>query len=127
MRQVAFLTLFLLGSLNAASLSALHIDAAQSHAALCAPQLPAPDCHADLPHEHEATHAGEESLFEYIFGQSREAGLAIVMILALLYSSATLLIAPTLFWAQKLCTVAPIPICCDPAALRHSRAPPFPL
>jgi len=72
-RRAAFVTLFFLGSLNAASLSALHIDLPQSHSVQCEPASPRFDCHADLPHEHDAAHAGEESLFEYIFEVSREA------------------------------------------------------
>ncbi|MFZ5629103.1 MAG: hypothetical protein ACOY5B_08225 [Spirochaetota bacterium] len=73
MRKAAFTTLFFLGSLNAASLSSLHVDQPQSHAVQCEPASARPDCHADLPHEHDATHAGEESLFEHIFQVSREA------------------------------------------------------
>ncbi len=72
-RKAAFITLVVLGSLNAASLSALHIDQPQSHNIQCEPATARSDCHADLPHEHDAAHAGEESLFEHIFQMSREA------------------------------------------------------
>lgn len=127
MRQIAFLTLFFLGSLNAASFSALHIDTAQSHAVVCTSELPAADCHANIPHEHDSTHAGEESLFEYIFGQSREVGLSLVIILALLCNIIAIPIALTTFWTQKLRTALPTLSTYVVTALHYSRAPPFPL
>ncbi|MCX7633299.1 MAG: hypothetical protein N2Z22_08215 [Turneriella sp.] len=126
MRRSALLTLLCLGTLQAAPFSALHIDAGQSHGVVCAPAMPAADCHADLPHQHQATHAGEESLFEYIFSQSREAKLLFgTLLLAALFCQKPWSPEPVTFHDQNL------PDCDETGLLNpatsncHSRAPPF--
>jgi hypothetical protein len=124
-RKAAFVTLFFLGSLNVASLSALHVDQPLSHAVQCEPHSARPDCHADLPHEHDATHAGEESLFEHIFQMSREApSVAFTFCLAPAFFRRVHDVAPTSLFSETLqAPVAPL-ISALPAQTVNSRAPP---
>jgi hypothetical protein len=124
-RNAAFVTLFFLASLNAASLSALHVDQPLSHAVQCAPHSARPDCHADLPHEHDATHAGEESLFEHIFQMSREApSFAFSFCLAPTFFRQVHDVAPASLFAHTLqVPVAPL-FSSLPAQTVNSRAPP---
>jgi hypothetical protein len=124
-RKAAFVTLFFLGSLNAASLSALHVDQPLSHAVQCEPHAARPDCHADLPHEHDATHAGEESLFEHIFQMSREApSVAFTFCVAPVFSRQVHDVAPSGLFSEALqAPVAPL-LSALSAQKVNSRAPP---
>ncbi|HMV36551.1 MAG TPA: hypothetical protein PKM44_08830 [Turneriella sp.] len=125
MRKAAFITLFFLGSLNAASLSSLHVDQPQSHAVQCEPASARPDCHNDLPHEHDATHAGEESLFEYIFQVSREApviGLAFFLVPDCVRRVD--LVSPALLFSAPVPAYAGLPLSSPVPHAVQSRAPP---
>lgn len=67
MRKFATFNLFYLAFVAASALSSVHVDHEGSHEKLCVGVDISAACHADLPHEHEATHAGQESLFEHTF------------------------------------------------------------
>jgi hypothetical protein len=67
MRRFATFNLFYLAFVAASALSTVHIDHEGSHQKLCVANQISATCHADVPHEHEATHAGQESLFEHTF------------------------------------------------------------
>ncbi len=125
-RKAAFITLFFLGSVNVASLSALHVDLPQSHAVQCEVDSPRSDCHADLPHQHDSAHAGEESLFEYIFQVSREApviGLAFCLAPALLLQVCAPL--PVVAYSFPLPAVARQPLPAPDTRQLNPRAPPI--
>ena len=94
MRIAATLALFILAALNAASFSSLHIDHPGSHLSECAPGKAGADCHSEQPHQHEATHGGEESLFEHIFEQSRAEKSTALYALVLISSPLTLVTLP---------------------------------
>lgn len=67
MRRFATINLLYLAFVAGSALSTVHIDHGGSHDQVCVGNEISASCHADLPHEHEATHAGQESLFEYTF------------------------------------------------------------
>lgn len=66
MRIFAAINLLYLIFISASSISAVHLDHEGSHPNQCSTEISA-YCHADLPHEHEESHAGEESFFEHTF------------------------------------------------------------
>ena len=67
MQRFATINLLYLAFVASSALSTVHIDHGGSHDQVCVGNEISARCHADLPHEHEATHAGQESLFEYTF------------------------------------------------------------
>lgn len=67
MRRFATFNLFYLAFVAASALTNVHIDHQGSHEAVCPATEISASCHADVAHEHEATHPGQESLFEHTF------------------------------------------------------------
>jgi len=67
MRKFATFNLAYLFFVAASALSTVHVDHAGSHQNICVGADISASCHADLPHDHEAAHAGQESFFEHTF------------------------------------------------------------
>ncbi|MBV6493335.1 MAG: hypothetical protein LDLANPLL_01351 [Turneriella sp.] len=76
MRFFATFNLLYLLFLATSVFSSLHVDHAGSHERECAPNNITAQCHSDIPHEHESSHPGEDSLLEHTFEDGASLGKA---------------------------------------------------
>ncbi|HRP68115.1 MAG TPA: hypothetical protein PLY93_01105 [Turneriella sp.] len=67
MRLLASLNLFYLFFLAVSVFSSLHVDHPGSHAQICVANKITAECHSEMPHSHEKSHPGEDSLLEHAF------------------------------------------------------------
>ena len=67
MRIIASLNLCYLFFLVSSVFSSTHIDHPLSHETECRAHEVSASCHSNLPHEHEDSHPGEDSLLEHTF------------------------------------------------------------
>lgn len=129
MRRFATLNLVYLAFVAGSALSSVHIDHEGSHHEACIGSDISAACHADVPHEHEATHAGQESLFEHTFENGNyehsTAFIAPIFIGMAIFDST----APILFRENFLCglriTESAVQFSQLDSSPHSSRAPPF--
>ncbi len=105
MRRFATINLVYLAFVAGSALSSVHIDHEGSHREPCAGNEISASCHADVPHEHDATHAGQESLFEHTFENGNYENSAVLVAPAFVAITIPPAIDPVLFRSTSLLKV----------------------
>jgi hypothetical protein len=129
MRRFATLNLIYLAFVAGSALSSVHIDHEGSHHEACIGSEISAACHADVPHEHEATHAGQESLFEHTFENGNYEHSSVFMAPIFVGIATFDTTAPILFRERLLCRLRPTESAVQFSQLasspHSSRAPPI--